>query len=71
MKPGELGESTLKALFESRIRPELDAQSIPGAMTGRDRPVIIFTGGQPGAGKIHANAMAKYNRPSLVEIVGG
>ncbi len=70
MKPGELDESTLKALFESRIKPELDAQVQPGAMTGRERPVIIFTGGQPGAGKSHANAMAKYDRPSLVEIVG-
>ena len=70
MKPGELDEATLIARFESRIRPSLDAQISSGEMTGRNRPVIIFTGGQPGAGKSAANARAKFDRPSLVEIVG-
>lgn len=70
MKPGELDEATLIARFESRIRPSLEAQISSGEMTGRNRPVIIFTGGQPGAGKSAANARAKFDRPSLVEIVG-
>jgi len=70
MKPGELDESTLRALFETKIKDELDGQIKPGSMTGRERPVIIFTGGQPGAGKSNANARAKYDRPNLVEIVG-
>lgn len=70
MKPGELDESTLRALFETKIKDELDGQIKPGSMTGRERPVIIFTGGQPGAGKSNANARAKYDRPNLAEIVG-
>lgn len=70
MKPGELDENTLRALFENKIKDELDGQVRPGSMTGRERPVIIFTGGQPGAGKSNANAREKYDRPNLVEIVG-
>lgn len=69
MSRWDIGEATLHSRFDSRIKPDLDAQrAAPGQAA--DRPVIIFTGGQPGAGKSNANARAKYDRPNLVEIIG-
>ncbi|WP_344308205.1 zeta toxin family protein [Brevibacterium samyangense] len=50
--------------------PYLDAER--SSFTGGQQwpPVLVYTGGQPGAGKSRANERASQARPSLVPIIG-
>ncbi|MDO5645925.1 MAG: zeta toxin family protein [Dermabacter sp.] len=67
---GELSSEQLRSYFDQDVRPYLDEQR-PQASSGRSgSPVLVFTGGQPGAGKSRANERAAQARPSLVAVIG-
>lgn len=67
---GELSEQQLRSLFDQDVRPYLEVQrsQIPGGHSWP--PVLVYTGGQPGAGKSRANERAAQERTSLVPVVG-
>ena len=67
---GELSTAELNVLFEQDVRPYLEEQSSQAACGRSWPPVLVYTGGQPGAGKSRANERVAQARPSLVPIIG-
>ncbi|MGO2520377.1 MAG: zeta toxin family protein [Microbacterium sp.] len=67
---GELRPEQLRARFERRVVPHLEEQR--ARITGGPSwpPVLVYTGGQPGAGKSRANERAAQSRPTLVPVIG-
>lgn len=67
---GELSDEQLRSIFTEDVRPYVESQRLL-ATGGRSwPPVLVYTGGQPGAGKSRANERVSQLRPSLVPVVG-
>lgn len=66
----ELSARVLRERFETRIVPYLDDLCEQARDGSSWPPVLVYTAGQPGAGKSRANERAAQARPSLVPIIG-
>lgn len=67
---GELSAGELRSFFDQDVRPYLEEQRSQAAGGRSWPPALVYTGGQPGAGKSRANERAAQARPSLVPIIG-
>ncbi|MGO3233225.1 MAG: zeta toxin family protein [Microbacterium sp.] len=67
---GELSAEQLRARFEQRVIPYLEEQRAQASGGHSWPPVLMYTGGQPGAGKSRANERAAHARPALVPVIG-
>lgn len=67
---GELSEGQLHTYFQQDVRPHLEEQRAQAAGGRSWPPALVYTGGQPGAGKSRANERVAQARPSLVPIIG-
>lgn len=66
----ELTDAQLRERFIRRVIPYIDAQRPePDSATTRP-PVLVYTAGQPGAGKSRANERAAHERSRLVPVIG-
>ncbi len=65
---GQLSAEQLRARFEQRVIPYLEDLRAQTRNSAAGPPVFIFTGGQPGAAKSHANERAAWARPTLVPV---
>ncbi|QWW19455.1 zeta toxin family protein [Schaalia sp. 19OD2882] len=65
---GELTQDQVRTVFDAEIRPELDRLgALPQAV---GRPVVVFVGGQPRAGKSQSLARVQERYPGFVPVVG-
>ncbi|MGW9114782.1 zeta toxin family protein [Microbacterium sp. NPDC055683] len=67
---GELSAEQLRSLFAQDVRPFLEEQCSQAGHGRSWPPALVYTGGQPGAGKSRANERAAQARPSLVPVIG-
>ncbi len=61
---GELGVEQLRARFDQRVVPYLEGYRVQASGSQSQPPVVVYVGGQPGAGKSRANERAAQERPS-------
>lgn len=67
---GQLDAEQIRAFFEQDVRPYLEELRSQTRGGGSWPPVLVYIGGQPGAGKSRANERAARARPSLVPVIG-
>ncbi|MEE0162652.1 MAG: zeta toxin family protein [Sutterella wadsworthensis] len=65
---GELTPDQIRARFEERIRPELDR--LGAIQKTQGHPVVVFVGGQPGAGKSKSLERIQEHYPGIVPVIG-
>ncbi|RLP07178.1 zeta toxin family protein [Propionibacterium australiense] len=66
----ELTEEQLRARFERRVVPYFEDLREQAGGGSSWPPVLVYVGGQPGAGKSRANERAAQSRQALVPIIG-
>lgn len=66
----QLSAQQLRTRFENRVIPYLEDLRSQARGAGAWPPVLVYSGGQPGAGKSRANERAAKARPSLVPVIG-
>lgn len=67
---GELSAEQLRSFFDQDVRPYLEGHRVQVSGGQSQPPVVVYVGGQPGAGKSRANERATQERPSLVPVIG-
>lgn len=63
-------DEQLRSRFERRVLPYIEAQREQAGNGQSWPPVLVYTGGQPGAGKSRANERAAQERRHLVPVIG-
>lgn len=67
---GELSAAQLRTRFERHVVTYLEDLRSQASGDRSSPLVVVYTGGQPGAGKSRANERATQERPSLVPVIG-